>query len=103
MPKFFRPPEGKYSEALLQYAQEYGYVTVFWSFAYVDWFQDNQPGKKQAMDKIMKLTHPGEIAMLHSTSSTNAEIMGDIIDYWRSLGYEIKRIDELSYKKFGNI
>lgn len=103
MPKFFRPPEGKYSETLLQYAQEYGYITVFWSFAYVDWFEKEQPGKTQALSKIMKRTHSGEIALFHSTSSTNAEIMGEVIDYWKGLGYDIKRIDELSYKKFGNI
>ena len=37
MPKFYRPPQGIYSEENLKMAQNLGYKTVFWSLAYVDW------------------------------------------------------------------
>lgn len=43
MQKFYRPPQGKYSESNLKMAQELGYQTVFWSLAYVDWYVDQQP------------------------------------------------------------
>ena len=37
MKKYYRPPQGKYSESNLQMAKELGYKTFFWSLAYVDW------------------------------------------------------------------
>ena len=43
MPKYYRPPQGIYSEENLRMAQELGYRTVFWSLAYVDWNNDSQP------------------------------------------------------------
>lgn len=43
MAKYFRPPQGKYSENCLQIAKDAGYKTCFWSLAYVDWNQDSQP------------------------------------------------------------
>ena len=48
MTKYYRPPQGKYSEANLQMAKELGYKSFFWSLAYVDWYQDNQPSKEEA-------------------------------------------------------
>ena len=43
MPKYYRPPQGIYSEENLAMAKEMGYKTVFWSLAYVDWNNDSQP------------------------------------------------------------
>ncbi len=37
MPKYYRPPAGKYSIENLQNAKALGYKTMFWSLAYVDW------------------------------------------------------------------
>lgn len=37
----------------------------------------------------------GEIALLHSTSATNAAILGEVIDRWRADGYTIKTLDDL--------
>ena len=43
LPKFYRPPQGVYSQDNLKMAKELGYKTVFWSLAYVDWLNDKQP------------------------------------------------------------
>ena len=48
MKKFYRPPQGKFSEENLKQVQALGYTTVFWSLAYVDWYTDNQPTDEQA-------------------------------------------------------
>ena len=48
LPRYYRPPQGIYSEKNLEMAQKLGYRTVFWSLAYVDWYQDNQPTDEQA-------------------------------------------------------
>ena len=51
--RFYRPPQGKYSEENLKMAQELGYQTVFWSLAYVDWYADKQPTAEQAYAKLL--------------------------------------------------
>lgn len=94
MPKYVRPPEGKFSENLLKCLQELGYKTFFWSFAYKDWINDDQPSKQAAMDKIISRTHNGEIALLHSTSKTNSEILQDVIKKWKEMGYTFGSLDD---------
>jgi len=95
MPKFYRPPKGKYSVENLKLAKEFGYTTVFWSLAYVDWLDDDQPSKEQAFDKLIPRIHPGAILMLHSTSATNAEILEELIWTYRDMGYGFRCISEL--------
>ena len=45
MTKFYRPPQGIYSTSNLAMAKELGYSTFFWSLAYVDWIQNQQPSR----------------------------------------------------------
>jgi peptidoglycan-N-acetylmuramic acid deacetylase len=96
MSKYFRPPEGKFSELCLKYAQKLGYKTVFWSFAYKDWYVDNQPSAQSAMDTIISRTHPGMVALLHATSSTNAAIMDDLLTEWEKMGYRFESLNHLT-------
>lgn len=93
--KFFRPPEGNFSEQLLQYAEQCGYTTVFWSFAYKDWYNDNQPSVEDAFKTIISRTHPGEIALLHLTSKTNAEVLDSVLTEWERMGYRFGSLNEL--------
>lgn len=95
MPKYYRPPQGKFNEEQLQWAKEAGYKTCFWSLAYVDWDEKKQPSKEHAMEKLKTRIHPGAIILLHSTSSTNAEILGDIIKEWKNMGYTFGELMEL--------
>ena len=53
LPKFYRPPQGIYSEENLKMAKALGYKTVFWSLAYVDWNQDAQPTAEQAFSRLL--------------------------------------------------
>ena len=94
--KFYRPPQGKYSESNLQMAKELGYKTFFWSLAYVDWMQDQQPSKEEAFSKLLTRIHPGAIVLLHSTSSTNAQILDELLTKWEEMGYTIKPLTELA-------
>ena len=98
MPKFYRPPQGIYSEENLKMAQELGYKTVFWSLAYVDWKNDSQPTKEVAFAKLLPRTHNGAVVLLHSTSKTNAEILNELIGKWKEQGYWFGTVEEL----FGN-
>lgn len=95
LPKFYRPPQGKYSEENLRQAQALGYKTVFWSLAYVDWYADNQPSPEQAYQKLLPRIHDGAIVLLHSTSKTNAEILDDLLTKWEEMGYTFASLEEL--------
>lgn len=95
MQKFYRPPQGKYSESNLKMANELGYRTIFWSLAYVDWYQDKQPTKEQAFSKLLPRIHPGAIVLLHSTSKTNSEILDELLSKWEADGYTFGTLSDL--------
>ncbi len=96
--RFYRPPQGKYSEENLRQAQALGYTTVFWSLAYVDWYVDNQPTPEQAYAKLLPRIHDGAIVLLHSTSKTNADILDDLLTRWEDMGYTFASLEELPRK-----
>ena len=95
LPKYYRPPQGIYSEDNLRMAQELGYKTVFWSLAYVDWMNDDQPTKEEAFSKLLPRTHSGAVVLLHSTSATNAEILEELLTKWEDMGYRFGTLGEL--------
>ena len=96
--RFYRPPQGKYNTQNLQMAGDLGYKTFFWSLAYVDWIQDQQPTKEAAFDKLLKRIHPGAVVLLHSTSSTNAQILDELLTKWEEMGYHFAPLSELAEK-----
>ena len=96
MTKFYRPPRGVYSTENLSMAKELGYSTFFWSLAYVDWIQEQQPSKEQAFQKLIPRIHPGAIVLLHNTSSTNAAILDELLTKWEEMGYQFHSIKELT-------
>lgn len=95
MLKFYRPPQGKYSTKNLQMAKDLGYDTFFWSLAYVDWYEKDQPSKEEAFDKLLNRIHPGAIVLLHSTSSTNAAILDSLLGKWEDMGYSFGSLKDL--------
>ncbi len=95
---YYRPPEGKFSELNLKFASELGYNTIFWSLAYADWDNNAQPSREYAIKKLTDNTHSGAVILLHPTSSTNADILGEMIDIWRADGYRFGTLDELTGK-----
>ncbi|MCM1064018.1 MAG: polysaccharide deacetylase family protein [Eubacterium sp.] len=95
---YYRPPQGKYSTANLQMAKDLGYTTFFWSLAYVDWDQSNQPSHEEAIDKLTSRVHPGAIVLLHSTSQTNGEIMDEILTKWEEMGYTFRSLSDFVEK-----
>lgn len=93
--KLYRPPEGRFDENSLKYAERLGYKTVFWSFAYADWDNGKQMSRESAKKKILDNIHNGAIILLHPTSKTNADIMEDIIIELKLQGYTFGTLDNL--------
>lgn len=95
MASFYRPPEGNFSLENMKCAKENGYKTIFWSFAYPDWDNQKQMSAERARGIILDNLHNGEIMLLHPTSATNAEILGDVIKEAKTAGYRFGTLDEL--------
>ena len=95
MKKYYRPPQGNYSQENLEMAQAMGYKTVFWSLAYVDWNNDAQPTAEYAFSKLLPRTHNGAVVLLHSTSETNAAILDELLTKWKAMGYTFASLQDL--------
>ncbi len=94
--QYMRPPEGTYSQQTLALAQDLGYKTIFWSFAYKDWDPSRQKGAAHAFSEVTPYLHDGAILLLHAVSADNAGALRDIIEYARSEGYEFRSLDQLN-------
>ena len=64
--------------------------------------QTNVQNRKQehrarmwAYDKLLPRIHPGAIVLLHSTSSTNAQILDELLGKWEEMGYQFRSLDYL--------
>ena len=95
MDKYFRPPEGAFTENTLKFAQQLGYTTVFWSLAYADWDNNKQMNPDKALELLLSRTHDGCVLLLHPTSETNAKILDRYIKTLKEQGYEFCLVDEL--------
>ena len=90
---YYRPPEGATSGRDLYLAQKMGYHVTLWSYAYLDWDPAKQMAVPEALEKAKVGLHDGCVYLLHALSSTNRAMLGDLIDYMLSEGYEIRRLD----------
>ena len=95
LPQYYRPPQGLYSEENLKKAREMGYRTVFWSLAYADWDNNDQPDPDAAVEKLTSRTHDGAVILLHATSKTNAQILDRLLSRWKDMGYRFAPLTEL--------
>lgn len=85
---FFRAPKGEYSERTLKITNDMGYINLFWSFAYDDWYRDKVRGKDYAHKIVTENLHNGAILLLHAVSKDNADALPYIIKTAKDCGYE---------------
>ena len=91
--KYFRPPKGEFSERVLSIANNLGYKAVMWSSAYDDWDKEKQDREEYGKKKILDNSHNGMVLLLHATSKDNSNILGDVIDGIRNMGYEFETLN----------
>ena len=96
MAKYFRFPEGRYSEDTLLTAEKNGYKTIFWSLSHADWDNSAQPEPTRATRLLLENTHDGAVILFHPTSETNVKILKTLISEWRKMGYTFGTLDELT-------
>lgn len=95
MSRYVRPPRGEFSESSQRLLAENGYVSVFWSLAYVDWNKDVFNGNKYSYKKIMDRIHNGAIILMHTVSKDNEVDLYDIIIDLKKNGYVFETMDYL--------
>lgn len=87
----FRYPQGVFSNQSLGLVNNLGYKVVFWSYAYGDYDENNQPPVDESLQKALGALHNGAIYLLHASSDTNTAFLGDFIDGARERGFEFGR------------
>ena len=60
----------------------------------------DQPSKEEAFEKLLGRIHPGAIVLLHNTSSTNAQILDELLTKWEQMGYHIAPLSNLVETQF---
>ncbi|MBE6799033.1 MAG: hypothetical protein E7525_04590 [Ruminococcaceae bacterium] len=92
--KFFRFPEGSYSDNTLDVVSSMGYRSVFWSIAHGDYDENNQPSVEKTYETITSRYHPGAVILLHASSTSNSQALAQLIDKAHADGYTFKTLDE---------
>lgn len=93
--KYFRPPEGRFDVKSMEFLEDLGYQTFFWSLTYADWDNAKQPDPQKAKEILLNNVHNGAVILLHPTSQTNVQILGDLIQTLKAQGYRFGTLDEL--------
>ncbi|MCS7231355.1 MAG: polysaccharide deacetylase family protein [Elusimicrobiota bacterium] len=90
---YFRPPGGNYDEKVLKEAEKLGFKITLWSI-FVD--DINCREKQQLLERIFNSNLQNkEIVLLHSGHSTTVEALPEIIEFFRSKGYEFVTVNEI--------
>ena len=92
--KYFRPSYGSCSAWDMALYQAMDLENILYSWAYYDYDPEDQMDPAKALETMKKGLHNGSVLMLHTVGSTNAQVLGDFIDYVRAEDFEIRNIDE---------
>ena len=95
MSNYVRPPRGEFSLDSQRLLASNGYVSVFWSLAYVDWDKNPYNGNKYSYNKVMDRIHNGAIILMHTVSKDNMVDLENIIIDLKKKGYVFQTMEYL--------
>lgn len=95
MAPYFRCPEGTYSKRLLSIVKDSGYMTVFWSLAYGDYDQNNQPEYGYVLKHFKDNHHNGAIALIHNDAKCNVDELDSVLTMLEEEGYRFGLLTDL--------
>jgi len=90
-PRWFRPPFGEFSPALLEQASALHMDTILWSADPRDW---SQPGVETISARVLRNTAPGAVILLHATNAQTVAALPAIIDGLRQRGYTFATLSQ---------
>ena len=89
-PHVYRPPYLVYNQEVLSYFPDMTSITC--SVDSRDWAGLT---KEQLVNKVINSTANGDIILMHEPQPNTRAAIGEIIDYFQSIGYECVTVDEL--------
>lgn len=91
-PLLFRPPYGVTTPNLAKVIRATGMLPVGWSLRSMDTVIKNE---SQLVNKIRRRLQPGDVLLLHDSSSITVNSLQQIIDTIKQKGFELVRLDQL--------
>lgn len=94
-PWLFRPPFGEYGNALIEEAEQMGYVVVQWSIDSLDW---KDVSASFMVERVLSRAGPGDIVLFHNAGKHTPEAVETILTRLQADGYRIVPVGELVYR-----
>ena len=91
-PKLFRPPYGVTNPNLKNAIIKGNYIPIGWTIRSMDTVVTDE---KKLLKKITGNIKPGAIILFHDTSKTTLAILPAFIQFVKTNGYEITRLDKM--------
>lgn len=96
--ELFRPPYGRYNDALIRAAQDQGLFTVCWSVDSMDW---KNYGAKVLINNVVEndAFESGAIIRMNSEAADTKEALQELIKRVGEKGYEMVKISEMIFRE----
>ena len=91
--RFFRPPGGRYTRAILKIAYSLGMSTAFWTSDPADF---NNPGSLVLETRLLRYLRPGGIVLLHDNAPQTPPLLADFINDARTAGIKMVTLETLA-------
>lgn len=89
-----RPPFGEYNNRVIRVSEEMGYKVIQWSIDSLDW---KEISPRDIVRRVTGRAHNGAIVLFHNNGEHTADVLQEIIDYYREAGYQIVPVSQLIY------
>ncbi|WP_028778850.1 polysaccharide deacetylase family protein [Shimazuella kribbensis] len=94
-PKLFRPPEGVYTNQLIETVQKHQLQLIMWS-----WDQDTKDWSKKRrksviVNKVIKNASNGDIVLFHDTQRKTVLALKEILPELKKQGYQFVTVSQL--------
>ncbi len=97
--KWFRPPFGEFNRTTVKCASQHGLETILWTADPRDW---SEPGVNTIHSRVINLSGPGAVILLHSTHLQTVSALPRIIESLRDKGYRFVTMSEWRILAGGN-
>jgi polysaccharide deacetylase family sporulation protein PdaB len=93
-PRLLRPPNGDYSDLVIQTAEAMGYRVITWGLDSHDWMN---PGVSYIIDRVLTRAKGGDIVLLHAsdTCKQTDQALTGIIEGLTAKGFQLVTVGEL--------
>lgn len=92
--RFFRPPHGRYTVAVVRTAQSLGYTTVLWNDDPGDW-RSSTVTPRELEEHIREFATAPDVVLLHSGKLATIEMLPWLAAAFRSAGYRFVTLGRL--------